>query len=108
MAIDPGRLVVKPTVKQEKLEITVVDVHPVVPGNFYVTTDQNGILKSVNTFPQVEGQIAMHKVDSTSVDMYVAVDISGTLTWKKVYLAFGLLDTTTGRPWDTLQYDILG
>ena len=108
MAINSGRLSVQPTIKQEDLKTTVVDIYPVVPGNPYVGTDENGALISVSTLPQLEGQIAMHKIDSEVVEMYVVVDMSGTLTWKRTNLAFGLLNTTTGRPWDTLQYDIIG
>jgi len=108
MAINSGRLVVEPTIKQGDLETTIVDVHPVVPPASYVTVGPNGVLQAVSTSPVVKGQIAMHKIDNLQADMYVAVDISGTLTWKKAVLAFGLLNTTTGRPWDTLQYDILG
>lgn len=107
MAINPGRLSVQPTIKQEDLKTTIVDIYPVTPGATYIE-NKNGVPTSVATVPQIEGQIAMHKIDSQVVEMYVAVDSNGVLAWKRVNLSIGLLNTITGRPWDTLQYDIIG
>lgn len=114
MAIENPRLAIGPTYKRDDLSTTVIDVHPIVPapGATYerleVPNDLTSNVLTIDTSPQILGQIAAHKVDGKAVQMYVVVDISGTLTWKRVEPIIGHLNTTTGREWDTLQYDILG
>ena len=58
----------------------------------------NGLIKTDTQTPQREGQMLVLD-DGATITMYVVVDISGTLTWKRVGGVMGAYNTKTGKPW---------
>ena len=57
------------------------------------------------TTPDYEGQIVFERPleGEKKYYMYVAVDISGTLTWKEAGTG-GYIDGYTGKPWNPLYH----
>lgn len=101
MAISPNRLVVRPTTERGDAKISCVEIVNDIPPNAYIAKDENGFLVNVSQDPQYEGQVKVY-VDGSFVQMYVVVDVGGTLTWKIVKMVTGFIDPTTGLPFSSL------
>jgi len=69
-----------------------IRIVPVVPGNKYLGLDEAGQLTYKTTDPSVEGELIIQQSgtgDSKTMSLYVAVDISGALAWKKASVLEG-------------------
>ena len=108
MAINSARIAGKPAIERRRLPgIQPVPVYPAAPNTQYFEINDQGfaIIKTVPD-PEREGQIYLHYFsDSTSLNrrmqMYVAVDIGGTPTWKVVSNPTQL-NKWTGKPYDPI------
>lgn len=108
MAIENARLVVKGTVEKEGgIPLFAGRQSSVKPGisRQYNPTQSSGTgtTSSVDTqLPTVEGELFVYRPDfgSQFAQLYVAVDISGTLEWKVVRPMGFAIDTRTGERWD--------
>ena len=100
MAISPNRLVVRPTTERGDAKVSCVAITNTVP-----PTDAlkivNGLPAIVSQSPEYEGQLKVY-VDGSLVQMYVVVDVGGTLTWKIAKMVTEFIDPTTGLPFSSL------
>jgi hypothetical protein len=101
MTISPNRLVVRPTTERGDTKVSCVEIVNEIPPNSYIVKDENGTLAQVFQDPQYEGQVKVY-VDGSLVQMYVVVDVGGTLTWKIAKIVTEFIDPTTGQPFSSL------
>ena len=111
MAINKPRIAGKPAIERQRVQnVQPVEVVPVEPGGLKIGRDSSGLLYQIEApTPEIAGQIYIYNfVDESGLNRranaYVAVDIDGTLTWKKVAGQTNLLNAFTGKPYDPI-YD---
>ena len=100
MAISPNRLVVRPTTERGDTKISCVDITNTVPPATAITT-VDGVVTAIDQSPEYEGQLKVY-VDGSLIQMYVVIDVGGTLTWKIVKMVTSFIDPTTGQPFSSL------
>ena len=108
MAINSPRIAGPPAIERRRVvEHQPLSVRPEAPSKAYIGLDSGGspILVQAVT-PDREGQLVVYSfVDDTGLNrraqIYVAVDIDGTLTWK-VAAGQTLLNRWTGKPYDPM------
>ena len=100
MAISPNRLVVRPTTERGDAKVSCVAITNTVPPSGALKV-VNGLPVIVSQLPEYEGQLKVY-VDGSLVQMYVVVDIGGTLTWKIAKIVTRYIDPTTGQPFSGL------
>jgi hypothetical protein len=108
MAIESARLAVKGTVEKEGgIPLFVGSQSSVKPGNpreFNPTqASGTGTTSSVDTqLPTAEGELFVYRPDFSNqfAQLYVAVDIGGTLEWKLARPMGSAIDARTGERWD--------
>ena len=100
MAIINPRLVVEPTTQRYKAEVSCVTITNAIPPSDRVYLD-NGVRVLVSQAPRFEGEAIVYR-DGSLVQMYVVVDISGTLTWKQVKMVTEYRDSATGKTFRSL------
>ncbi len=108
MTINSPRIAGKPAIERRRLPgIQPMTVYPVAPNTQYRELDSQGFMVSKTVpDPEAEGQVYLHYFsDSTNLNrrmqMYVAVDINGTPTWKLVSNTTQL-NKWTGKPYDPI------
>jgi len=98
MAINKGRIAAGPTATRAATKISCVALTNTVPPNSYTKLNpETGIPEVANQDPQREGQMLVYNAQNDTA-LYVVVDISGTLTWKRCAAITGYIDSTTGKP----------
>ena len=68
-----------------------------------VYSEDHGMYYLEDQSPQIEGEVAIlfHQDFGERVaEMFVTVDINGTLEWKPVFFFGSTVDTNTGQPWN--------
>jgi len=98
MAINSGRIVAGPTATRAATKISCVALTNTIPPSSYVRIDpETDFPEIINQDPQREGQMLVYNAQNDTA-LYVVVDISGTLTWKRCAAITGYIDSTTGKP----------
>lgn len=98
MAINKGRIAAGPTTTRVDAKTNCVKITNTVPPSGYFTiNEETGIVEYVDQTPQREGQMLAYSAQN-EVTMYVAVNISGTLTWVRCAAIAGYINSTTGKP----------
>ena len=100
MAISLNRLVVRPTTERGDAKVSCVEITNTIPPTSALRI-VNGLPATVSQLPEYEGQLKVY-VDGSLVQMYVVVDIGGTLTWKTAKMVTEFIDPTTGLPFSSL------
>lgn len=112
MSIDNGRIVSKPTRARSEFSALFVErFSSSEPGTPRRYVDSTGSVVSDEQLPSVEGELFVYRPD-TSIQyatLYIAVDIGGTLEWKRVNPMGSAQDRRTGNSWDPLAgfYNVL-
>ena len=107
MAINEPRIAGKPAIERRRIKDQPLSVRNAPPTESYLDTDSDGLpINNEALVPETEGQlVAAFSVDDTglnrSMQLYVAIDIGGTLTWKAVSNTT-LLNKWTGKPYDPI------
>lgn len=110
MPISKPIIAAGPTIKRGKAKDTKLILSSSLPGTQRRYTDENGLLVLDDQLPQREGQLFAYRDGSApGASLYVAVDINGTLEWKRVVPGLNVVNSSTGKPWDPLAgfYDPL-
>ena len=98
MAINSGRIAAGHTETRASTKINCVHITNTVPPQGYVGKNPDtNLLEFVEQPAEREGQLLVYNVQNETT-LYVVVNISGTLTWKKATAITGYIDTTTGKP----------
>ena len=101
MTINSPIIAAGPTQSIAKTYGLRVQIIPVTPGQTY-STYVDGMVLLVDTEPVTHGQLIIQRYGSGAgsvMSLYVAVDIGGTLEWKKAKVLSGV-DRYTRRPVD--------
>lgn len=108
MAISKPRIAGKPAIERRRLHNQFCELKPVVPSEPYRTIVDGVPVVVPAAAPEWEGQMYFHYFTDDSglnhwVQIYVVIDIGGTLTWK---LAGRITQVNkfTGKPFDPI-YD---
>jgi len=106
MGFNKATLSVQPTTEKRRVLNQPFFPHGAIPSEPYLRRDENGDLTYVfPREPEWEGQLYVYPYKdpdgNRTVQMYVAVEIEGTLVWKEVAIEF-TLNSYTGKPIDHL------
>lgn len=109
MAINGPILDVGPTSTRVDAATTCVTITETVPPadvvSLQYTTTSAGEDKvavvTISQAPQREGQVLAYK-DGLFIELYIVVDISGVLTWKRASLTTGRNSSLTGSSWSSV------
>jgi len=110
MAINKPRIAGQPAVERQNALDQRFTPRPASPTESYVTIDEQGFPYLADPItPEREGQMVFTVfADDSGLNrqctIYVAVDISGTLTWKQVTPVPNIINQYTGKPYDPI-YD---
>jgi hypothetical protein len=110
MPISKPIIAAGPTVKRGKAKGTKLLISSALPGTQRRYIDENGQLTLDDQLPQREGQLFAYRNGSDpGASLYVAVDMNGTLEWKRVVPGLNMINSSTGNAWDPLAgfYDPL-
>ena len=113
MAIDPSTFSVPGVSRVEpwgsyRLPIVIYIVDKIPPTAFTsqrsLTYPYNLGYTTVSNNPLFEGQVCVYydQANEDYPNMYIVIDIDGTLTWKIVDFSAGTIDPSTGKAWDPL------
>lgn len=98
MAISSSRIVAGATQTRADAKETYARITNTIPPASRITVNPDtGLLVSIDQAPEREGQVLVYNAQNETT-MYVVVDISGTLTWKRCVALTGYIDSTTGKP----------
>jgi hypothetical protein len=98
MAINSGRIAAGPTNTRTTAKINCVNIASTAPpGERKYVDPSTGNVVTDQQLPQREGQVLVYSTQNDTA-LYVVVDISGTLTWKRCAAITGYIDSTTGKP----------
>ena len=113
MAIGKNYIAAKQTVKYDEANLLLAGrVTPVQPGLVRSVTKTTGESWFDDQIARHEGEIAVFRqgADEFATQTYIAIETSpGTLEWKRIFRATGLIDPRTGLPPDPLSrfYNVL-
>lgn len=110
MSISKPIIAAGPTAKRDKAKDTKLFLSSALPGTERRYIDKNGQYVFDGQYPQREGQLFAYRDGSApGASLYVAVDMNGTLEWKRVVPGLNIINSSTGKPWDPLAgfYDPL-
>lgn len=101
MAINNGRLVVSPTTERSENKDPCVTITGTVPPATRLVM-VNGVPTPISQSPEYEGQLLCYSDGANLHQLYVAVIINSTLTWKLAHFPTEYIDSTTGLPFRSL------
>lgn len=103
MPISKPIIAAGPTVKRDRLKDTKLLISSALPGTTRIYIDSSGQLSVDDQLPKREGQLFAYRNGSDpGVSLYVAVDMNGTLEWKRVIPGLNIVNSNTGQSWDPL------
>lgn len=107
MTINSPRIAGPPATERRRIKEHLLNVRGAPPTEDLLTTNSDGLpINDEAIVPDREGQLVVYSfVDDTGLNrraqIYVAVDVGGTLTWK-VTAGQTLLNRWTGKPYDPM------
>ena len=104
MAINRPRIASQPAIERKRFDLQPVKTAPVAPGGSYDYLDSAGSVQTETIGPpDYAGDVFVHITTGTNpeADMYVGVDVGGSLRWVKADFT-KFMNGFTGYPIDPI------